>query len=108
MPVPGYQRKVELACYCGDPNVVVRDQPPDPGEFRFHLAVPFAGALIRQQEDGSLQKIADQSQLHFPPLGAERAIVKLAQDHSGQVNRACPGAFGSRVRRFAGSPMNQT
>src|SRR5271157_5463784 len=86
MPVPGYQWKVELARHCGDPNVVVRDRPPDPGEFRFHLAVPFAGGLIRQQEDGSLQELADQSQLCFPPLGAERAIMELAQDHPRQVN----------------------
>jgi hypothetical protein len=33
------------------------------------LGVAFNGAPIRQQWDGSLQKIADQSHLCFPPLG---------------------------------------
>ena len=89
MPVPGYQRKIELTSHRGDPNVVVRDQPPHPSEFRFHLAVAFTGAPIRQQHDGSLQKIADQSQLRFPPLGAERAIVELAQDHPRHENSRC-------------------
>ena len=55
-------------------------------------------ALIRQQEDGSLQKIADQSQLRLPPLGAERAIVELAQDHPRHVNRKC----GSQTRGETG------
>ena len=94
VPVPGHQRKVELACHRGDPNVVVRDRLPDPSQFRFHLPVPFAGASVRQQEDGSLKKMADRSQLYLPPLSAKRSIVELAQDHPRQVN----GRGGSQSR----------
>lgn len=83
--VPGHQRKIELRSHRGDPNVVVRDQPPNRSEFRFHLSIQFAGAPIRQHENSRLQKLADESQLCFPPLGAKRAIVELAQDHPRHV-----------------------
>ena len=70
MCVPGHQRKIKLTSDRGDPNVVVWDQLPNASEFRFDLALPFAGALIRQQEGGTLHKVADQRQLDFPALGA--------------------------------------
>jgi len=76
--IPCHKRKIKLAGCGGDPNIVVGNKFAYAGEFRLYLTVHLAGVSIRHQWGGILKKIADQSQLYFPPLCAVGTIMEFA------------------------------
>jgi hypothetical protein len=85
--VPRCQRQVILPCQSRNPQIVVWNGLANLGEFRLQLSVVLGSALVGQQNDSSLQEIADTFKLCLSPLASPCTVVEFSEYNPRQVQR---------------------